>query len=124
MSVMGERIRQLRESHGMTQEELGEKIGVQKAAIMKYEKGNVENIKRTSIKIMSELFNVSPCYLMGLDEERLSEESSLFNQIQITFGKGATEVINAFTHLNKEGQEKALAYLQDLLDMPKYRKEG
>lgn len=47
---MGERIKYLRESKGMTQEELGEKIGVQKSAIRKYEKGEVENIKRSNIK--------------------------------------------------------------------------
>lgn len=35
----GERIRQLRIEHQMTQEELGAKVGVQKAAIYKYENG-------------------------------------------------------------------------------------
>ena len=67
-NVMGDRIKELREARGMTQEELGEKIGVQKSAIRKYEKGSVENIKRSAIKIMSELFQVSPLYLMGLDD--------------------------------------------------------
>lgn len=35
---MGERIKQLRIANGLTQEELGKYIGVQKAAIRKYEK--------------------------------------------------------------------------------------
>ena len=35
---MGERIKQLRQANGLTQEELGKYIGVKKAAIMKYEK--------------------------------------------------------------------------------------
>ena len=42
----GERIKMLRKEHNLTQEELGAKIGVQKAAIQKYEKGTVKNIKR------------------------------------------------------------------------------
>ena len=67
--TMGERIKYLRKKANMTQAELGAVIGVQKAAIMKYEKGNVENIKRSSIKKMAELFNVTPSYLMGLDDE-------------------------------------------------------
>ena len=66
--TMGDRIKMLREKNGMTQEELGEILGVQKSAIRKYEKGSVENIKRTSIKKMAELFNVSPAYLMCFDE--------------------------------------------------------
>ena len=70
---MGERIKQLRLEKGLTQEELGKHIGVKKAAIMKYEKGNVKNMKRSSIEILSKLFNVSPSYLMCLDEPKLDE---------------------------------------------------
>ena len=65
---MGERIKQLRLEKGLTQEELGKYIGVKKAAIMKYEKGNVKNMKRSAIETLSKLFNVSPSYLMCLDE--------------------------------------------------------
>lgn len=70
---MGERIKQLRLEKGLTQEELGKYIGVKKAAIMKYEKGNVKNMKRSAIETLSKLFNVSPSYLMCLDEPKLDE---------------------------------------------------
>ena len=69
---MGERIKQLRIANGHTQEELGKYIGVQKAAIRKYEKGEVKNMKRTSIQILSNLFKVSPSYLMCIDEKNSS----------------------------------------------------
>lgn len=65
---MGDRIKELRIKSGLTQEELGRLIGVQKSAIRKYEAGAVENIKRTSIKIMADAFGVTPTYLMGLDD--------------------------------------------------------
>ena len=127
-SNMGERIKYLRESHGMTQDELGEKIGVQKSAIRKYEKGSVENIKRSSIKIMADLFNVSPCYLMAWDEDELrnnnlSEEVKLIERIQLQYGKPAVELLSDFVQLNDNRQKKAIAQVQDLLDVPKYRKE-
>ena len=57
---MGDIIKQLRLQHNMTQEELGKHIGVQKSAIRKYESGLVENMKRTSIQKMADLFNVHP----------------------------------------------------------------
>ncbi len=67
---MGERIKKLRKEMGLTQEELGKYIGVKKAAIMKYEKGNVKNMKRSTIETLSKLFNVSPSFLMCLDEPK------------------------------------------------------
>lgn len=75
---MGERIKQLRIANGLTQEELGKYIGVQKSAIRKYEKGDIQNIKRTSIEILSNLFKVSPSYLMCInnDEETLDSVSN------------------------------------------------
>lgn len=65
---MGDRIKNLRISHNMTQEELGKKIGVQKSAIRKYEKGEVINIKRATIETLSKIFNVSPSYLMCIED--------------------------------------------------------
>ena len=125
---MGDRIKFLREQCGMTQEELGEKIGVQKSAIRKYEKGSVENIKRSSIKIMADLFGVSPCYLMGWDEDEgkikeLSEEVKFIEKIQTQYGKEAIQMLSAFVQLNDVGKQKALENIQDLLEVPKYRKE-
>ena len=35
--------------------------------IAKYESGRVENLKRDTIEKMSLLFNVSPAYLLGID---------------------------------------------------------
>lgn len=65
---MGERIKQLRIKKGLTQEELGKVIGVQKSAIRKYECGTVENMKRSSIQKMADFFGVSPSYLLGYEE--------------------------------------------------------
>ncbi len=64
---MADRIKERRLSMGYTQEELAEKIGLQKSAIAKYENGRVENIKRSVIAKMSEVLECSPSYLMGWD---------------------------------------------------------
>ena len=62
---MAERIKQKRIEKGLTQEELGEKLGLQKSAIAKYENGRVENIKRSIIVDMAKVLECSPSYLMG-----------------------------------------------------------
>lgn len=65
----GERIRQLRIEHQMTQEELGAKVGVQKAAIYKYENGLVVNLKRSTLEKLAIVLETTPTYLMGLEDD-------------------------------------------------------
>jgi transcriptional regulator with XRE-family HTH domain len=72
--TMAETIRMLRLQRGITQEELGKIIGVQKSAIRKYESGMVENIPRSSIKRMADFFEVAPSYLMGWEDETPAPE--------------------------------------------------
>lgn len=65
----GEKIKRLRKELGMTQEELGKKIGVQKAAINKYETGTVVNLKREVINNLAKVLGVSPVWLMSDDAD-------------------------------------------------------
>ena len=66
---MAERIKERRIFMGYTQEELGEKLGLQKSVIAKYENGRVENIKRSVISNMAKILDCSPAYLMGWDAD-------------------------------------------------------
>lgn len=65
---MGERIRRLREDKGMSQEELGKLVGVQRAAVQKWESGHTKNLRQNTIKTLSDFFGVSPSYLMGMSD--------------------------------------------------------
>lgn len=122
MSVMGERIKQLRKSLNMSQEELGSKIGVKKSAVNKYETGDVENIPRQSIEIMCRLFSVSPSYLLGIEEleDSLAKEVKLIEQIQEVYGKEAVDLLQSFTQLNAAGKEKVISYCDDMTENQKY----
>ena len=55
----GEKIKMLRVKKGMSQEELGKKVGVQKAAINKYEKGIVVNLKMSTIAKLADALSSS-----------------------------------------------------------------
>lgn len=66
--TIGERIRRLRTEKGMTQDELGMKIGVQKQTIYKYETGLVVNLKRDVIAKLADALNVAPSYLLGFSD--------------------------------------------------------
>ncbi|MGN1181991.1 MAG: helix-turn-helix domain-containing protein [Faecalibacillus sp.] len=66
--MTGERIKKLRKERGLTQQELGQMLGVQKSAIAKYENGRVPNLKKETIAKLAEIFHVTPNYLLGLDD--------------------------------------------------------
>jgi repressor LexA len=69
-----EKIKQLRLSKGLSQEALGEIVGVKKAAINKYETGRVVNIKRTTLQKLADVLGVSAAYL--LDDKEISDTVS------------------------------------------------
>ena len=62
----GDRIKELRILNNLTLEELGQKVGVKKAAVQKWESGMTKNLKRSTIQKLSEIFDVSPTYVMGM----------------------------------------------------------
>ncbi|MEG2522295.1 MAG: helix-turn-helix transcriptional regulator [Anaerovoracaceae bacterium] len=69
MEDMGAKIKRLRTDMGMTLEALGEKVGVGKSTVRKWENGMIENMKRDKIAKVANALNVSPSYLMGWDED-------------------------------------------------------
>lgn len=73
--TVGEKIKALRKSIGLTQTELGQKVGVQKNAVSKWECGRVEDIPTSTIKALANLFGVSASYL--IDDETLPTNSPL-----------------------------------------------
>ena len=72
---MNRRIKERRLALNLTQEELAQRLGLQKSAIAKYESGRVENIKRSVLAKMAEVLECSPTYLMGWDDEQPSAPS-------------------------------------------------
>lgn len=75
----GDIIRDLRKSRGLTQEQLGDIVGVQKSAIAKYENNHVTNLKRETILKMADFFGVKPSYIMGMRNE---EDAPVFLSAQ------------------------------------------
>lgn len=56
---IGQKIKNARILHGLTQEQLGDLVGVQKSAIAKYENGRVVNIKRNILQKISNVLSIS-----------------------------------------------------------------
>lgn len=63
--TMGEKIKFHREQNNMTLEELGNKVGVGKSTVRKWENGMIANMRRDKIAKIASALNISPAYLMG-----------------------------------------------------------
>ena len=74
--TLGEKIEHHRKRLGMTQTELGARLGVQKNAVSKWECGRVESISASKLKAMAQLFDVTVSYLIDDDAGGVKEDIS------------------------------------------------
>ena len=105
----GTRIKHLRQLNKMSQEELGKRVGVQRAAINKYEKGTVTNIPIATIENIAKIFDVSPTYIVGWDAlggNPLSAEVKVLQSVKKFYGSDTLEIIETYTQLNAEGKKQ------------------
>lgn len=123
------RIRKLRRSSNLTQEELGLLLGVQKATIQKYENGSIVNLKTEHVEPLAKIFNVSPSYIIGWDEfdkkydlVKLRNEVQFIEKIQNLYGSKMVDFYEILSQLNKDGFKRVCTYAQDIIENPKFRK--
>lgn len=64
--IIGSRIREERLKRGLTQEKLGELIGVSKVAISNYERGEAQP-KMEKLSKLVEVLKLTPNYILGQD---------------------------------------------------------
>lgn len=76
---VSEYIKILRTQKGISQEELGKIVGVQRAAVQKWESGATQNLKRTTIQKLAEYFSVSPA---GFIDDDLNTDIFTYENIQ------------------------------------------
>ena len=121
MESVGQRIKRLRKERKWTQEMLGAKLGVKKAAIQKYESGRVINLKQETIKKLADIFEVPPTTFLDCsewdkyaEEVNLAEQVKTFELIQKYFGDEAVALVHLYSELNELGQEKLILEAEKL----------
>lgn len=113
----GTRIKELRTLANMSQEELGRRVGVQRAAINKYEKGTVENIPLHTIEKIAQIFDVSPTYIVGWNGDEgnpLAVEVKVIQGVKRFYGKDSVDMLEIYTNLNDVGKKRVRQYLDDM----------
>lgn len=110
MNDIGKMIKEARLAKGLTQEELGRLVGVQKSAIAKYENGRVVNIKRSTLQGLAKALD-----LRGSDliiETNPKEAASL--SARVLTDSDLREVVELYLSLNNEDKNTCKELLRRL----------
>ncbi len=124
MVTTGDLIRLLRQRKNMSQQELGDLLGVQKSAIQKYESGAIKNLKADVIGNLCRIFGVFPYIFIFPDQ--------LKNTIDFPWNLNLSEnrlnhlikILDGVLSLNDEGLEKTVAFLEILKKVDDYTIDG
>lgn len=104
--TIGDKIRLHRKALGLTQTELGEKLGVKTNAVSKWECGRVDDIPTSKIKAMAKLFDVQPSYLIDEKQPAPTNEGELNAEDK--------KLLMMIHNLSPEDRERIVAIIEAL----------
>ena len=90
---IGQQLRAFRMESGLRAEEIAAKLGVSRAALYRYEKGEV--IKLDTVKRLAGLLKVSPLSLLGIGVEYYSRSPGYFERMR-QIEESADQILQAF----------------------------
>lgn len=82
MSI-GERIKARRLELGLTLEDVGRKLGVNRSTIKRYEDGKTQRIRQDTLEKLAVILNTTPEYLMGWDTPAKQDALDLDGEILV-----------------------------------------
>lgn len=73
---LGDKIKNRRLDLDLTLQEVADIVGVSKSTVQKWESGNIENMKRDKIALLAKALNVSPLFIMGIDDREMKNKTN------------------------------------------------
>lgn len=121
----GEKIKNERKKAGLTQKQLGERLGVSFQAVAQWENDFRRPKYETIIKIADALM-VQPEDILGDRDIRIVRITNKLDAIDSEFKKIELHQLNrltrAYEKLSTEGKEVAIERVEELAQLPKYQK--
>lgn len=132
--TQGERVREVRKFRKMSMEQFGERLGVQKSAISKIEKGD-RGLTEQMLKAICREFNVNETWLRTGDgdmPQKLSEEEEIADLVSDVLENGKNnefygiilEIIRTYNELSPGSQEVIKNFTKKLGENLSKKKEG
>lgn len=124
--TQGDRVKAVRTKENMTMEQFGEKLGVQKSAVSKIEKGKV-NITEQMFKSICREFNVNEEWLRTGEGEmslKLSEDEEIADLVSDVLEDGKNnpfygiilEIVRTYNELSPASQEVIKDFSKKLVE--------
>lgn len=124
--TIGERLKRLRTEKGLTQEEVGNILGITKAAVQKYENGTITNFKSDTIRKLCQLYGIAPIYFIfddvGSDYSSVTSDQ-LKTMVIKHFGERFVRFLDILHTLNEDGRQKIMGYIDDISQIEAYRRD-
>lgn len=119
----GEKIKLARKKAGLSQGELGEKLGISQAMVSAYENG-VRNPKLETLQKIADALNVFMSDLLTFDILSNTGKSDIEDWVNsLEQESNRDKIDDLMCLLNEQGQQEAVRQIELLTEIPKYRKE-
>lgn len=118
-NTIGERIKLLRDSLGLSMEAFGEKIGVTRSSIFKLEKSENSPAERT-LKLICSVYNVNDYWLRdGIGDMFLSTPDTIIDELAIEYNLNDfwKETLRKFLNMNDDEKDAFEGYLKKLFNI-------
>ena len=112
---IGQKIKNARINKGLTQEELGKIIGVQKSAIAKYESGRVVNIKRSSLQKIAKALDLRPSELIFDEKIKADPEGMAQLHVEMIMDEDYTEMFEDFRKLDAKEKQIVKTFIHSMV---------
>lgn len=86
-------IKTRRKELNLTLEDIGKVVGVSKATVLRWESGEIENVRRDKISLLAKALHCTPAYLMGWEDVVVAETHTfpVIGEVAAGFGSLAYE---------------------------------
>ncbi len=101
-----ELIKQRRKELNLTQKEVADSVGVSEATVSRWESGNIANMGRDKIALLSKILAISPSIIAGYDETTSTKSLSHKQE----------ELYNTIIKLDDDKINLAIRILHSILD--------
>lgn len=82
-SELSRKIRDLRQLHGLTLEQIAQQVGVGRSTVRKWETGLISNMRRDKIAKLAAALHTTPGYLMGWEDDPSTKTEDATNNVNI-----------------------------------------